>query len=170
MKQKVGAWRSCAHIVQIYTITTVCVSLYIYKYVVISYILQLGVWSIRMIRSESSGWIIIFGASSEVVMSGFAYPILADSVWGDGLLAGNCLLKNRPAYLFIDHPPYWEVYLTPWWSIGSDFFIWYHTIELQYIFIFYIHLYTTQYISHILMTVFWYAEATTWLSDRQWDQ
>lgn len=106
----------CANIVLMYCIY---IYIYVYLYIYISYISQLVVWSIWMIRTEEkAGWIIIFGASSEVVMSGFAYPILADSVWGDGpLLALGSLPDTLMKYRFL---------------IFSD-----HTIELQDLFTIY---------------------------------
>ena len=115
--------------------------LYIYIiYIYISYISQLGVWSIWMIRTEEK----VDESSLEQVLR----------LW--------CLDLPIPfwptafgAMVLCWH---WEVYLTPWWSIGFWFF---QIIQLNCNVCLLYTKYTTQYISYILMTVFWYAEATT---------
>lgn len=144
VKQKARAWRSCAYIVQILYWCTVsiyiyiCISVYIYIFRIFHnwWCEVFGWYELKKKRDESS--------SLEQVLR----------LW--------CLDLPTPfwptafgAMVLCWH---WEVYLTPWWSIGFWFF---QIIQLNCKICLLYTKYTTQYISYILMTVFWYAEATT---------
>lgn len=141
-----------ANTVLMYCMYTMYLSLYIYIYIQFFRIFHnwgcevFGWYDLKKKRMNHHLW----SKFSQVVMSGFAYPILADSVWGDGRLSASfTILGSLPDTLM----KYRSLF----------FFIWYHTIELQYCICFTIY-YTVYFIYIyilVLMTVFWYAEATT---------
>ena len=137
----------CTDVLYVYNVSVI---IYIYTYSFFVYFTTGGVKYLDDTIWRKSGWIIIFGANSPRLWC-LDLPI---PFWPT---AFGAMVVCR------HHSPYWEVYLTPWWSIGLCFSL-YDIIQLNCNTVF-VLLYTTQYISYIyilvLMTVFWYAEATT---------